>query len=63
MSTPDTPEERIFEALSASYQFHKLRDEMNGTLHMDRVRYSPLTETLRRALIDSHQLCGSSLAG
>ena len=35
--------QKIYDTLKKLVQFHKLRDEMNATLHLGEVRYSALT--------------------
>lgn len=55
MASPDM--DYIRETLVSVHQFHKLRDEMNGVLHLQEVRYSPLTLDLLKALQIVHRLC------
>ncbi len=38
-------------ALVAAREFHEERDRMNATLHLDSVRWSPLTKLLRDAVL------------
>ena len=45
--------------LISSYQFHKLRDEMNSVIHQQKVIYSPLTLDLEKALRFVHEICNS----
>jgi len=38
-------------ALVQAREFHEERDRMNATLHLDSVRWSPLTELLRDTVL------------
>lgn len=68
MAAVDISDLRQFEgALARAYDFLKLRDEMNAAVHLDAVRYSPLTREVGKAVNQARlvirrieQACGES---